>query len=75
MSLQRDIKCHYLEAGVVDSFQSWTGEYSMCENGVNFGGSRFQQLVSSHDDGAAGVRHVVHEDGHSVLGEKPRVRS
>ena len=57
----------YLKASVVYSFQSWTGEYSMSENCVDFRGPRLEQLVGGHHNGAAGVRHVVHQDGHPVL--------
>ena len=57
----------YIKASVVYSFQSWTGEYSVSENGVDFRGPRLEQLVGGHHNGAAGVRHVVHQDGNSVL--------
>ena len=62
----------HLKASVVDSFQGWAGEDTVCEDGVNFRGPRLEELVGGHDDGAAGVGHVVHQDRHSVLGARVR---
>ena len=58
----------HLKASVVYSFQSGTREYSMSKNSVDFRGPGLEQLVGGHHYGAAGVRHVVHQDGHPVLG-------
>ena len=57
----------YLEASVVNSFQCRTGEYSVSENSVDLRGPGLEQLVGGLDYGAAGVGHVVHQDGHPVL--------
>ena len=40
----------------------------MGEDCVDLGGPGLQQLAGGQADGPAGVRHVVHQDGHPVLG-------
>ena len=59
---------HSLEAGVVDPLQGGAGEDAVGEDCVDLGGPGLQQLAGGQADGAAGVRHVVHQDGHPVLG-------
>lgn len=56
-----------LEAGVVNSADSGTTEDSVGQDGVDFEGASLNELVGRVTDGAAGVGHVVDEDGHSVF--------
>ena len=57
-----------LEAGAVDPGQRGTGENAVGEDGVHLDGASLDQFVGRVADGAAGVGHVVHQDGHAVLG-------
>ena len=47
--------------------QGRAGKYSVGKDGKDLGGTCLYKFVHSAADGSAGVSHIVHKDGNSIL--------